>query len=319
MRRSSEWSIEIGLSDADRGGVISRIAKLCVIVRTDQRIGHDLVQSPAGEHVAQLVDELPRLDAIARHGRVRQPRGHLVVADDAHDFFGDVLFDRDVTPVRRDDRHELVGTIAWVGLDADSRKRGSHLVGGRVGAQQSVDPRWSEGHAVRLFVGRVGVKRSRRNAPAGPFREQLGRPIGADARESGLLALLETQARLTAQRIPESSAPYRDGIENRRLDDHCRRRLADLAAGAAHHAGNADRPARVGDDECVRRQVALHMIERLEPLPVARGPDHDLAATDCAGVERVDGLAHLEHHVVARVDRRWKQAASPPRRGEAGP
>ena len=41
---------------------------------------------------------------------------------------------------------------------------------------------------------------------------------------------------------------------------------AHLAAGAAHHAGDADRAAAIGDEQRVRRQRPLDVVERLEPL-----------------------------------------------------
>ena len=53
----------------------------------------------------------------------------------------------------------------------------------------------------------------------------------------------------------------------------------------------------------VRRQRPLDVVERLELLAVVRGADDDRAAAHRRRVENVDRLAHLEHHVVARVDR----------------
>ena len=42
--------------------------------------------------------------------------------------------------------------------------------------------------------------------------------------------------------------------------------VADLGAGAAHDPGDADRAARVGDEQRLGVEVADDVVERLEPL-----------------------------------------------------
>ncbi len=76
----------------------------------------------------------------------------------------------------------------------------------------------------------------------------------------------------------------------------------DLGVGAAHDPGEADRPSRIGDEQRLGVEVADDVVERLEALARPREPDDDPAVADRRGVERVDRLAELEHHVVARVD-----------------
>ena len=96
-------------------------------------------------------------------------------------------------------------------------------------------------------------------------------------------------------------------IEDGRLDDHVGRRLRDLGCRAAHHTGDGERAVEARDEERLRIQVALHVIQRLESLAGRRPADHDRRPSvrpggHRGGIERVDGLAQLQHHVVRGVD-----------------
>ena len=117
-----------------------------------------------------------------------------------------------------------------------------------------------------------------------------------------LLALLEAQAGLRAKGVAEGGSPDADRIEDRGLHDDVGRGIADLGPRAAHDPGDPERPDRVGDEQRVRVELAVDVIERLEPLPGAREADDDPALVDGGRIERVDRLAELEHHVVADVD-----------------
>ena len=72
--------------------------------------------------------------------------------------------------------------------------------------------------------------------------------------------------------------------------------------GAAHDPGDPQGPGRIGDEQRLRLELALDVIERLHPLALAREADDDPAVVDGRRVEHVDRLAELEHHVVADVD-----------------
>ncbi len=104
-----------------------------------------------------------------------------------------------------------------------------------------------------------------------------------------------------------SGATDADGVEDRRLDDDVGRGVRDLARRATHHAGDRERARRVGDQQRVGRELAGHVVERLEAL--ARGcPSHEDrraavgSGVDGRSIEGVDRLAELQHHVVGRVD-----------------
>ena len=69
----------------------------------------------------------------------------------------------------------------------------------------------------------------------------------------------------------------------------------------------AERPARVGDEQRLGVQRAVDVVERLDALalPARAGPRCRPAlpvARHRAGIERVDRLAELDHHVVRGVD-----------------
>ena len=117
-----------------------------------------------------------------------------------------------------------------------------------------------------------------------------------------LLALLESEACFGPERVAEGGPPDADRVEDRRLDDDVVRVRSDLRLGATHHAGDADRTVRVRDDQRVRRELANDVVERLQALTLAGESHDDPSVVDGRGVERVDRLAELQHHVVADVD-----------------
>ena len=58
-----------------------------------------------------------------------------------------------------------------------------------------------------------------------------------------------------------------DRVEDRRLDDHLASSPSPTSdVGAAHDPGDADRPRRIGDEQRLGIELALDVVERLEPL-----------------------------------------------------
>ena len=127
------------------------------------------------------------------------------------------------------------------------------------------------GHARRLGLGRDRCRR--RPAPTGPpAHSTMSRAVRSapSAGEPMLLALLEPEARLGAQRVPERGAADADRVEDGRLDDHVRRRVADLRCRAAHDARRCRAARRIGDEQGLRVELAVDVVERLEPLARSR-------------------------------------------------
>ena len=70
---------------------------------------------------------------------------------------------------------------------------------------------------------------------------------------------------------------------------------------AAHHAGQRDGAAVVGDHDVALLQRAVDAVEGGHPLAPVRAPHLDVAA-QLVEVERVQRVAGLQHHVVGDVD-----------------
>ena len=189
-----------------------------------------------------------------------------------------------------------------LGDDADALEKRGLLVGGDVRAEQSVDPGRPKRDLRRIRLARICIDASGGHRAAGPVGQQLGDAVGPDAGEPELLALLESEAGLGAQPVPLPRPADVDRVEDGRLHDDLARRLAHLARCAAHDPGNADGALGIGDDEGFGIEGAHHVVERLELFARARPSDDDPAAVDGSGVEGMGRLAHLEHHVVRRVD-----------------
>ena len=91
-------------------------------------------------------------------------------------------------------------------------------------------------------------------------------------------------------------------LEVRRLEEHRRRRLADLGLLAAHDPGERDGAVGVGDHEIVGDELARDAVERRQLLAGRGAANDDLAAVQRREVERVQRVPEREHHVVGHVD-----------------
>ena len=185
-----------------------------------ERRRHDLGEPGARERVADQLPDLERRRAVVRQRGVGRLGRHQLVAADAGDLLRDVGLDRDVAAPGRDERghrravarrdDERIGperdddlrTVGGgLGLDADPGEELALLVGRELGAQQAVDPRGAERDARRGRARRAPCRRDpgRRRRP--PTRRAAG-PCGRRrSARGGLLALLEPEARLGAQRV----------------------------------------------------------------------------------------------------------------------
>ncbi len=290
----------------------------------DEGGGDDLGEPGPGERPPDGIAELERVRPVVRHRRVGGLRWHGVVARDAGDLLGDVGLDVEVPPPAGDDRDERgLGGRHAEGLlslrDGDGGPRGGGLEPdadpleerrllhvGEGGAEQPVDAAGTERDPLRPWLGGRRVDSPGGRGPARPGHDELRDAVGADPGEADLLALLEAEARLRAEGAVEGRAADADGVEDRRFHDDVAGRLRHLGGGPAHDAGDRERPAGVGDQERLGRELPLDVVEGLEPL-AGSGASHDEAgptrvvAGDRDGVEGVRRLAQLEHRVVGGV------------------
>ena len=302
-------------------GSVVRCGKAFDEPRRHEGERHGLGQAGPHECLADGVAQLEWVVTVLGHRRVREDRGHLVVAAHADDLLGDVRLHGEVAAPRRHGRLEDgVRTGLHVerpgpgghrdacpgrcrrGLDPDAGQERALLLGRDGRPEEAIDAGRPERHPGRCRFHGIRIDDAGCDGPAGPLGDETSGPVRAEARQPELLALLEAQARLGAQGIAEGRPADVDRVEDGRLDGHVGGRVADLGVGAAHDPGEADRPTRIGDEQRLGMEVADDVVERLEALARPREPDDDPTVADLRGIERMDRLAELEHHVVARVD-----------------
>ena len=137
-----------------------------------------------------------------------------------------------------------------------------------LGAQQAVDPRGPERDARRARARRARCRRVRGRPRRPPTRGRSCAVRSAPIRASRgswpfsnrLLASERSASRWAVRRMLTGSK-IADSIAT------SRRRVADLRCRAAHDAGDADRAVAVGDQQHVGGELALDVVQRLEPLP----------------------------------------------------
>jgi len=173
-------------------------------------------------------------------------------------------------------------------LSADRRAQDT---GGQVGTDAL------GGHRRRLTDHRVGVG----DRTAAEFGHQSGRHPGSGQRQRRIDATREASGRLRRQLVPTESASNGHRVETRRLKDNVAGGRCQLGGLPAHHAGQADRPSVIGDQQVVGRQLPVDIIEGGQSLSLRGLPDHDRPPkpVTVVGVQR---LPRLQHHVIGDVN-----------------
>ncbi len=173
--------------------------------------------------------------------------------------------------------------------------RGGHLV-----VQQHRGARRS--HPDPRSVGsRPGPRHPAQHPAARPGGDELGAAGGGPIQPLRIGPALEPVRRLAVQIQPPRGAQDPRAREICALQQDVAGLLGDLGGGSTHHAGQGDGTLQVADEQVLRRQGALHVVEGHQPLAVARVAHDDAGAGEPVHVERVERLAQFEHGVVRGV------------------
>ena len=138
-------------------------------------------------------------------------------------------------------------------------------------------------------------------AAAEQFYKLAGAVHGAQ-RTLRVKTLFKAGGRVGTHTEGSSGAAHGGAVEIRALEENHRRVADNLAVLAAHDARNSDGLVGVADAEHGGGQLALGAVKRTDALALARGADVNLVVADAGKVERVHGLAVLQHDVVRDVD-----------------
>ncbi len=149
---------------------------------------------------------------------------------------------------------------------------------------------------------------ARRHLAAGDLGEQARGARGGERADAGIGAALETMRGVGLHPQAGGDGAHRLAVEMGALDEHLAGAPADLGVQTAHHAGERDRPPRVGDDQHAGGKLALDAVERHHLLAGARRANADLrrtaalAGTELVEVEGMQRLPQLPEHEVGDVD-----------------
>ena len=117
---------------------------------------------------------------------------------------------------------------------------------------------------VELAAIAVGAHDARRDRAAGQARDQRRRGVERRPHLLRIDAALEAIRRLREEAEPSRRPPHARRREEGALEEHRGRPVAHLGFLPAHHAGERDGAAAVGDDQIVRLERARHAVERRE-------------------------------------------------------
>ena len=235
-------------------------------------MGDDLGQAGAGERLADRVADLERRVAVRRHRRVRagcpgsarspgrgrpprrrRPRSRCRGARSGRS--------------RRAPRRRRQATLErlragrdgidrarrrGLRLDADAGQQVALLVGGNVGARAG-GSRVPAGTRLAPAPARSGAVSTLPVATVPPAHSAMSRAVRSAPSRASRNSWPFSNRRLASERrrVALAGPADADRIEDRRLDDHVRRRVPHLRRRVAHDAGDPERPVRIGDDERV--------------------------------------------------------------------
>ncbi len=302
------------------------------LVVGQERRRHHLGDPEPEQHLADAAATLLGRGEVAVQRRQRHALGDVLVAVVAGDLLDDVdLLGRVGSPRR--DRHVERLLVAARHGELDRIEQGGDLVAPEVDADDAVDLAAAAPTVERCCGGSDSARAS--TAPA--WTTSSGRRLGQQLDEAGdrRVDAVRVDAPLPSRRGVAAQPGARDAgrdaerFEPGELEGDRRGRVADLAVGAAHDPGEADRTVEgVADQQlrgasaCARRRRAWSAASPLrsaEPAPGCR-----CAARACRQVVGVVRLVELEHHVVADVDdvvdrplAHRRQAGGHPRRARA--
>ena len=216
------------------------------------------------------------------------------------DLLHEVDLARDVAAPGGDVDHPGVARIAH--REAEAGEDAPALRGGHGRAQDGRDAAGPQGDAGAGPRRHVAVDQPRPRGARPDLRREVGDPGQGHGRPLGIGAALEAVRGLGVHAQGLGRAADGGRIPVRRLQGHRARRLRDLALGAAHDAGQGQRPLRAAHHAHAPLESPLFPVEGHQPL-AGTAPAHDHARVGHLGqVEGVRGMAHLHHHVVGEVD-----------------
>ncbi len=234
--------------------------------------------------------------------RTREGRPDAVVALDAHDLLDQIDLGLEVRPVAGD-----------LDLDAILARRGRHAedvehVHGIVGRA-----RGSRGAPWRATVASRPTERD--GAPPAsatpdrtlpPVQSAISlAPRAADRPDTLRIgAAFEPVRSLRVQPEPAPREQHAAAREVRALEQDVGGVGRDLGGPPSHDAADGDRRLDVADQQIVRGERSLDIVERRQALPVVGVPHDDPWAREPVHVEAMERLSQLEHGVVGGVDHR---------------
>ncbi len=137
----------------------------------------------------------------------------------------------------------------------------------------------------------------------GPGLQALGQQVPGHRGESGIGAAAEAGRGVGVQPVPVGHGAHRAGVEEGALQQHPPGAGGHLGAVAAHGPGQADGAGVIGDEQVLRRELALDPVQGHQGLP-RPGPAHGDPARHLVGVEGVGGVAVAVQQLVGGVHRR---------------
>ncbi len=225
--------------------------ELLLQLRVDKAVGHHFLVAARHQAVLEGVQRPLRL----RH-RERRQRGGIgtrrdaLVAVEAADFLHQVRFDAQVVAVGGDTGAPGAGFLR-LGLDAEAAQQGRHFAGRDGAAEQALDAAVAQAHGGGVLRCTAGFDDGPGLAAA-DLLDQGGGALQRAALQGRVDAALEAVARIRQQLVAAAAGGHGHRVEAGGLEEDLGGRFAHAGGGTAHHAGQHQRAAVVGDEQVGR-------------------------------------------------------------------
>ncbi len=273
--------------------------------RTREIVVVHFVEAQRRERVLDLILQQEHLVDLPAEGvPAHQRRLNVVVAVDTRNLLGNV-------PVRFNSAFDVRAEMRYghvqpakrrACVDADGREHVRHLFGGEVEREQRVDVLYADGDLAihRLFLADVDDLADDRACLQ--LCDELDGAFQRKLRADGLHALDEAARRIG--HVLELARGRADvaALEHGGLKEHRLGRIRDFGVQPAHDARDADAAFVVRNQQHVRRDGAILLVQRGDDLVFVGIPNDDVAAGDAGEVKRVHRVTVFHQHIVRNVD-----------------
>ena len=287
----------IGYDDGFAARVVGGHIYLIIIFGADEREGLALIKSHRAEGVgAEQLKALNRRPASRGDRSDKAGRLDGIIAVNAENLLGDIVH---AAAVGAEGGY---GQSVAVHLEFELAQHILHIIGADVQSEEGVDAVGLELHRIGLFSAAVNVNSSVHDVSGAQQSYKLAGTVERGQSVLGVESLFKASRAFGAHTLTLGGHADRASEEVRALEYDGSGIILNFAVCSAHDSGKGDRLLFIGDNEILRVEDMIGIVERFEAFAILGGADDDLLAVEAGIIKGVHGLTIFQHDIVGDVN-----------------